>query len=59
MRTVPWLADRIDTLSSFDDVKLLDVQLNRLRRWYSDGVLCIGDAAHAMSPVGASESIWQ
>ncbi|MBY0389485.1 MAG: FAD-dependent oxidoreductase [Mycobacterium pseudokansasii] len=52
VRTVPWLADRIDTLSSFDDVKLLDVQLNRLRRWYSDGVLCIGDAAHAMSPVG-------
>jgi 2-polyprenyl-6-methoxyphenol hydroxylase-like FAD-dependent oxidoreductase len=49
---VPWLADRIDTLSSFDDVKLLDVQLNRLRRWYGDGVLCIGDAAHAMSPVG-------
>jgi 2-polyprenyl-6-methoxyphenol hydroxylase-like FAD-dependent oxidoreductase len=49
---VPWLADRIAALSSFDDVKLLDVQLNRLRRWYSDGVLCIGDAAHAMSPVG-------
>ncbi len=49
---VPWLADRIDALSSFDDVKLLDVQLNRLRRWYSDGVLFIGDAAHAMSPVG-------
>jgi 2-polyprenyl-6-methoxyphenol hydroxylase-like FAD-dependent oxidoreductase len=49
---VPWLADRIDALSSFDDVKLLDVQLNRLSRWYSDGVLCIGDAAHAMSPVG-------
>jgi 2-polyprenyl-6-methoxyphenol hydroxylase-like FAD-dependent oxidoreductase len=39
-------------LSSFDDVKLLDVQLNRLHRWYSDGVLFIGDAAHAMSPVG-------
>jgi 2-polyprenyl-6-methoxyphenol hydroxylase-like FAD-dependent oxidoreductase len=49
---VPWLADRVDTLSSFDDVKLLDVQLNRLPRWYADGVLCIGDAAHAMSPVG-------
>ncbi|MDT5347164.1 MAG: hypothetical protein QOH91_451 [Mycobacterium sp.] len=49
---VPWVADRIDTLSSFDDVKLLDVQLNRLHRWYADGVLCIGDAAHAMSPVG-------
>lgn len=49
---VPWLADRVGTVSSFDDVKLLDVQLNRLRRWYGDGVLCIGDAAHAMSPVG-------
>jgi 2-polyprenyl-6-methoxyphenol hydroxylase-like FAD-dependent oxidoreductase len=49
---VPWLADRVAALSSFDDVKLLDVQLNRLRRWYSDGALCIGDAAHAMSPVG-------
>jgi 2-polyprenyl-6-methoxyphenol hydroxylase-like FAD-dependent oxidoreductase len=49
---VPWLADRVETLSSFDDVKLLDVQLNRLRRWYGEGVLCIGDAAHAMSPVG-------
>jgi 2-polyprenyl-6-methoxyphenol hydroxylase-like FAD-dependent oxidoreductase len=49
---VPWLADRVDTLTSFDDVKLLDVQLNRLRRWYADGVLFIGDSAHAMSPVG-------
>ena len=49
---VPWLADRIDAVASWDDVKLLDVQLNRLRRWYSEGVLFIGDAAHAMSPVG-------
>ena len=49
---VPWLADRISEVASFDDVKLLDVQLNRLRRWYSDGLLFIGDAAHAMSPVG-------
>jgi 2-polyprenyl-6-methoxyphenol hydroxylase-like FAD-dependent oxidoreductase len=49
---VPWLADRVSALTSFDDVKLLDVQLNRLRRWYCDGLLCIGDAAHAMSPVG-------
>ena len=35
-----------------DDVKLLDIRLNRLRRWYTDGLLCIGDAAHAMSPAG-------
>ena len=49
---VPWIADRVEIVKSFDDVKLLDVQLNRLRRWYADGVLCIGDAAHAMSPVG-------
>jgi 2-polyprenyl-6-methoxyphenol hydroxylase-like FAD-dependent oxidoreductase len=49
---VPWLGDRVDTLASFDDVKLLDVQLNRLSRWYTDGLLLIGDAAHAMSPVG-------
>jgi 2-polyprenyl-6-methoxyphenol hydroxylase-like FAD-dependent oxidoreductase len=49
---VPWLADRVDALESFDDVKLLDVQLDRLRRWYTDGLLCIGDAAHAMSPIG-------
>jgi len=49
---VPWLADHLATLTSFDDVKLLDVQLNRLPRWYRDGLLLIGDAAHAMSPVG-------
>ena len=49
---VPWLADRVDQIASLDDVKLLDVQLNRLHRWYTDGLLLIGDAAHAMSPVG-------
>ena len=49
---MPWLAGHITSLTSFDDVKLLDVQLNRLRRWYADGLLLIGDAAHAMSPVG-------
>nr|WP_264002324.1 FAD-dependent oxidoreductase [Mycolicibacterium sediminis] len=47
----PWLAGR-EGLESFDEVKLLDVQLNRLRRWYADGLLLIGDAAHAMSPIG-------
>jgi 2-polyprenyl-6-methoxyphenol hydroxylase-like FAD-dependent oxidoreductase len=52
VQLVPWLADRVSELASMDDVKLLDVQLNRLRRWYTDGLLLIGDAAHAMSPVG-------
>ncbi len=49
---VPMLADRMDAVESLDDVKLLDVKLDRLRRWHGDGVLCIGDAAHAMSPIG-------
>lgn len=49
---VPWIADRIGSVTSFDEVKLLDVQLNRLPHWYTDGLLFIGDAAHAMSPVG-------
>ncbi|HWM40147.1 MAG TPA: FAD-dependent oxidoreductase, partial [Streptomyces sp.] len=48
----PWLSDRVDALKSWDEVKLLDVRLDRLTRWYRDGLLCIGDAAHAMSPVG-------
>jgi len=42
----------VSQLSSWDDVKFLDVKLNRLKRWHVDGLLCIGDAAHAMSPVG-------
>ncbi|WP_405165369.1 FAD-dependent oxidoreductase [Nocardia sp. NBC_01499] len=50
--SVPWLKDRVDALTSWDEVKLLDVQLDRLTTWYTDGLLCIGDAAHAMSPVG-------
>ncbi|MFI6866385.1 FAD-dependent oxidoreductase [Nocardia sp. NPDC050406] len=49
---VPWLADRVDAVNGWDEVKLLDVKLDRLDRWYADGLLCIGDAAHAMSPVG-------
>ncbi|MGG7569605.1 FAD-dependent oxidoreductase [Streptomyces sirii] len=47
----PWLADRVRALPSWDEVKLLDVRLDRLRRWHRPGLLCIGDAAHAMSPV--------
>ncbi|GAA2526640.1 FAD-dependent oxidoreductase [Pilimelia columellifera subsp. columellifera] len=49
---IPWAADRVDSLASMDEVKHLDVRLNRLPRWHRDGLLCIGDAAHAMSPVG-------
>ncbi|HEV7973236.1 FAD-dependent oxidoreductase [Amycolatopsis sp.] len=48
----PWLGDRVGKLASMDDVKHLDVRLNRLHRWHADGLLCIGDAAHAMSPIG-------
>jgi 2-polyprenyl-6-methoxyphenol hydroxylase-like FAD-dependent oxidoreductase len=48
----PALADRVQELTSWDDVKLLTVRVDRLKRWYKPGVLCIGDAAHAMSPVG-------
>ncbi len=47
----PWLADRVRALRSWGEVKLLDVRLDRLRRWHRPGLLCIGDAAHAMSPV--------
>lgn len=48
----PDLADRTDALHSLDDLHRLDVRVDRLRRWYTEGLLCIGDAAHAMSPVG-------
>ncbi|HMI18258.1 MAG TPA: FAD-dependent oxidoreductase [Sphingomonas sp.] len=50
--TAPILQGAIDTVTSFDDVKLLTVSLDRLTRWYAPGLLAIGDAAHAMSPVG-------
>ena len=50
--TAPVLAGAIDAVRSFDDVKLLSVSLDRLTRWYAPGLLAIGDAAHAMSPVG-------
>ncbi|ABS64776.1 monooxygenase FAD-binding [Parvibaculum lavamentivorans DS-1] len=48
----PHMADRTGELRSWDDVKLLTVKVDRLREWARDGLLCIGDAAHAMSPVG-------
>ncbi|MCE5289080.1 MAG: FAD-dependent oxidoreductase [Nocardiaceae bacterium] len=49
---VPWLSDRVDALDNWDDIKLLHVRLDRLKKWHIPGFLCIGDAAHAMSPVG-------
>lgn len=49
---LPEFADRVEKLESLDDVKHLDVRLNRLPRWHVPGALCIGDAAHAMSPIG-------
>jgi 2-polyprenyl-6-methoxyphenol hydroxylase-like FAD-dependent oxidoreductase len=48
----PFLTDRIDELKSFDDIKLLSVAVDRLRQWWRPGLICIGDAAHAMSPIG-------
>src|SRR5271168_848378 len=47
-----FLSNRVDELKSFDDVKLLSVTVDRLTTWSRPGLLCIGDAAHAMSPVG-------
>jgi 2-polyprenyl-6-methoxyphenol hydroxylase-like FAD-dependent oxidoreductase len=52
VRVAPELADRVDRITSWDDVKLLTVKVDRLTRWYKPGYLAIGDAAHAMSPVG-------
>jgi 2-polyprenyl-6-methoxyphenol hydroxylase-like FAD-dependent oxidoreductase len=48
----PQLRNRVQELASWDDVKLLTVKVDRVRQWYRPGLLCIGDAAHAMSPLG-------
>lgn len=49
---VPFLSDRVQEIQRWEDVKLLTVRVNRLRQWFRPGLLCIGDAAHAMSPIG-------
>jgi 2-polyprenyl-6-methoxyphenol hydroxylase-like FAD-dependent oxidoreductase len=51
-RIAPFLADRVSEIKNWDDVKLLTVSVNRLEKWFRPGLLFIGDAAHAMSPVG-------
>ena len=48
----PTFADRLEEVTDWQQVKLLSVRVDRLRRWYRPGLLCIGDAAHAMSPAG-------
>jgi 2-polyprenyl-6-methoxyphenol hydroxylase-like FAD-dependent oxidoreductase len=49
---IPFARDRVGELGDWSDIKLLSVRVDRLRRWYRPGLLCIGDAAHAMSPIG-------
>ena len=51
-KLMPFLADRVHELATVDDLKLLTVGLDRLEKWWKPGLLCIGDAAHTMSPLG-------
>jgi 2-polyprenyl-6-methoxyphenol hydroxylase-like FAD-dependent oxidoreductase len=51
-QAAPFVRDRVGELKVWDDIKLLTVSVDRLPRWYRPGLLCIGDSAHAMSPVG-------
>ena len=52
VRLAPFLADRVQELEDWDHVSLLTVAVDRLAKWWRPGLLCIGDAAHAMSPIG-------
>ena len=52
LQIAPFLGDRVEELHDWEQIKLLSVQINRLRQWHRPGLLCIGDAAHAMSPAG-------
>lgn len=52
VRFAPVLAGRVSELASWDQIKLLTVTVDRLRKWHRPGLLCIGDSAHAMSPIG-------
>ncbi|MDR6870863.1 2-polyprenyl-6-methoxyphenol hydroxylase-like FAD-dependent oxidoreductase [Bosea sp. BE125] len=52
VKLAPWFADRIDVIADWGEIKLLTVAVDRLERWWRPGLICIGDAAHAMSPIG-------
>src|SRR5579872_1836288 len=51
-RCAPFFANRTNEIKDWDDVRLLSVKVDHLKKWYREGLLCIGDSAHAMSPVG-------
>jgi 2-polyprenyl-6-methoxyphenol hydroxylase-like FAD-dependent oxidoreductase len=52
LQIAPYLGDRVEQLNDWEQIKLLSVQINRVKQWHEPGLLCIGDAAHAMSPAG-------
>jgi 2-polyprenyl-6-methoxyphenol hydroxylase-like FAD-dependent oxidoreductase len=52
VKLAPYVKDTVHELRGWDDVKLLTVRVDRLLKWFRPGLLCVGDAAHAMSPVG-------
>lgn len=52
LQVAPFLGERVEEITDWDQVKPLSIQINRLRSWHRPGLLCIGDAAHAMSPAG-------
>jgi 2-polyprenyl-6-methoxyphenol hydroxylase-like FAD-dependent oxidoreductase len=52
LSVAPFLRDRVNDLSDWEPIKFLTVRVDRLRKWYRPGLLCVGDAAHAMSPIG-------
>ena len=52
VKAMPFVADRVRELATVDDLKLLTVGVDRLEKWWKPGLLCIGDAAHTMSPLG-------
>ena len=52
LAVAPFLRDRVNSLQDWSEIRLLTVKVDRLSKWFREGLLCIGDAAHAMSPIG-------